>query len=122
VIGDSLRIYQVICNLLSNAHKFTEQGTISLKLSQRDKSSGLVEFMVTDTGKGIPADKLDAIFEEYRQVSKEATCRCQGVGLGLAISRGLVEKMGGSLGVRSEVGRGSSFFFSLPLKPPSAKP
>lgn len=107
---DPSRVLQVLTNLLSNSLKFTPaKGKI---LARVERVDGQVQFTVTDTGKGIPADKLEAIFERYLQV--ESNDR-RGVGLGLYISRCIVQGHGGRIWAESTVGKGSAFHFTLPL-------
>jgi len=117
VTGDPTRIRQVLINLLGNATKFTEEGTITLALSLKstNKSTVFVEFSVEDTGIGIAEDKIDILFEPYRQAGPATTRTYGGTGLGLTISRKLVELMGGEIGVNSQLGKGSRFFFTIPL-------
>jgi GAF domain-containing protein len=112
VVGDERKVKQVLLNLLSNAVKFTpEGGRITLKASQRD---GVVEISVTDTGIGIASEDQAAIFEEFRQVGSDEQRR-EGTGLGLTLAKKFVELHGGNIWVGSEVGRGSTFTFTLPL-------
>jgi signal transduction histidine kinase len=108
---DPLRVRQVLSNLLGNAIKFTRDGQVSLVVSQE---SQYTEVTVEDTGIGIPADKLDSIFEPFVQVDSTFTRRYDGTGLGLAICRRLCALMGGTLSVRSTLGRGSAFTLRLP--------
>lgn len=110
--GDSLRIRQVLYNLVSNAIKFTSNGEvrISAKLSE-DKEQ--VHVSVKDTGTGIPADHLEQVFNKFHQVDNSATRKVGGTGLGLTITRHLVEMHGGKIWVESEVGKGSTFHFTL---------
>ena len=112
--GDSLRIRQVLFNLLSNALKFTEQREVVLTVRKRGEKEIL--FLVRDTGIGIPKDKFDKLFKSFSQVDSSITRKHGGTGLGLAISKKLVEVMGGTIGVESEEGRGSTFYFSIPLE------
>ncbi|MCB2375974.1 response regulator [Hymenobacter sp. BT635] len=117
VVGDPFRLNQILINLVSNAIKFTERGTITVGgyfLSETDTHL-TTEFRVTDTGIGIAPDKIARIFEGFTQAYADTTRRFGGTGLGLSISRALVEKLGGSLRVESEVGRGSTFSFTLTL-------
>jgi len=118
VIGDPTRIRQVLVNLIGNAIKFTDKGTVTLSVSVKslDKTNITIEFMVEDTGIGIPKDKMDLLFESYRQVDSSTARTHGGTGLGLTISKKLVELMNGKIGVDSQVGKGSRFFFSVPTK------
>ncbi|WP_161539599.1 response regulator [Paramagnetospirillum kuznetsovii] len=120
--GDSLRLQQVLINLIGNAIKFTESGEVVLRIeleSTRDRTVTL-RFTVADTGIGIPRDKLDNLFDAFSQADSSTTRRYGGSGLGLAICKRLVELMGGRIGVASEIGRGSTFWFTVPLE--TAKP
>jgi signal transduction histidine kinase/CheY-like chemotaxis protein/HPt (histidine-containing phosphotransfer) domain-containing protein len=117
--GDALRLRQILLNLASNALKFTEQGevVVSIRLTVMPgyPDAPGIEFSVRDTGIGIPAEKLELIFEGFNQAESSTARRFGGTGLGLAISRRLVSLMGGELRVESEVARGSRFFFTIPL-------
>jgi signal transduction histidine kinase len=121
VIGDEMRLKQVLLNLLSNAVKFTEAGAVTLrtKVLQMSESGVRIRFSVEDTGIGIPKDKLAMIFESFTQADAETTRRYGGSGLGLSICRELVKKMGSELRVSSEPGKGSVFYFEvmLPFQP-----
>jgi PAS domain S-box-containing protein len=123
VLGDPVKIAQVLTNLVGNAIKFTSAGGVTLALSDRGKSGEevAVRFAVTDTGIGIEADKLAHIFEDFTQASYDISLKYGGTGLGLAISRKIVELYGSRLLVESEIGRGSTFYFDLKLKPSEAK-
>ncbi|MEL7085951.1 MAG: ATP-binding protein [Cyanobacteria bacterium J06597_1] len=112
VFGDRHRVRQVLLNLLSNAIKFTEQGTVSIKLREIDDTR--LELAVSDTGIGIPEEKLDRIFDAFLQVDQTTKRRHDGTGLGLAIVHSLVEMMDGSITVKSRVGEGSEFQVILP--------
>ncbi|MFM2136369.1 MAG: hypothetical protein RL021_1769 [Bacteroidota bacterium] len=116
VMGDETRITQVIMNLAGNAIKFTEKGsvTISLLVEERLTDSVRIRFGVRDTGIGIPEDKLGTIFESFGQASSDTTRKFGGTGLGLTISKQLVEMHGGVLNVSSEFGKGSEFYFTIP--------
>ena len=116
VTGDVGRFRQIVTNLLGNAVKFTERGHVLIDIGGevRDGMAHL-EIRVADTGIGIPADKLQSVFEKFAQVDGSSTRRHEGTGLGLAIAARLVDLMGGRIGVESEVGRGSVFWFSIPL-------
>jgi signal transduction histidine kinase/CheY-like chemotaxis protein len=120
VSGDPLRLRQILLNLLGNAIKFTSRGEVVLS-TQRDGDS-LMRFAVRDTGIGIPADKLDTIFDAFSQADTSTTRTFGGTGLGLAISSRLVALMGGSLSVTSELSVGSKFEFSVSLPACAAIP
>jgi signal transduction histidine kinase len=114
VQADERKVRQVVLNLLSNAIKFTpEGGRIEVEAVPRD---GAVEVSVRDTGVGIAPEDQEAVFEEFRQVGTSAA-KQEGTGLGLALSRKFVELHGGKIWVQSEVGRGSTFTFTLPVRP-----
>lgn len=115
VVGDPVRLNQILSNLLSNALKFTQQGEISILLKELERSirNTKIEFIVKDTGIGIPRDKHEYIFESYSQASPDTTRQYGGTGLGLAICKRLVELQGGNIDVESETGKGSSFRFVL---------
>lgn len=112
--ADEGKIQQVLINLLKNALKFTSQGSVALKLSIQDNGSLL--FQVEDTGMGISTEMKEVIFNRFRQVDDSNTRSFGGTGLGLAISKGLVELMGGNIWLKSSLGKGSSFSFSVPVK------
>jgi two-component system sensor histidine kinase/response regulator len=116
VRGDPARLRQVLLNLIGNAIKFTEKGEIVVRVMQDPADPGSLLFSVTDTGIGIPADKLGSIFESFTQVDSSITRKYGGTGLGLTISKRLVELMGGGLRAESELGKGSMFFFSVKLE------
>lgn len=123
LVGDSLRLRQVLTNLVGNAIKFTDRGEIVLKADVSSSNSRVarVRFEIIDTGIGIPADRLSAIFDSFTQADGSTSRRFGGSGLGLAISKRLVELMGGRVGVESVVGRGSIFWAELSL-PTSESP
>jgi PAS domain S-box-containing protein len=112
VDGDRVRLNQVMLNLVSNAIKFTETGEVVVSFAVRD---GMAEVSVRDTGIGMSKADLGLIFERFRQVDGSSTRRAGGSGLGLTITRQLVEMHGGSISVQSELGKGSTFTFTLPL-------
>lgn len=114
VRADREKLGQVLLNLLSNAIKFTGAGgRVWIEATIAPESPGKVDLHVVDTGRGVPADKLDSIFERFTQVDASHTREKQGTGLGLAISRDFVRGMGGCLGVRSQLGVGSTFTITL---------
>jgi len=113
IVGDCYRLGQILLNLIGNALKFTEEGEVCVSVI-RDGSS--LVFNVSDTGTGIPEEKLESIFEDFKQADNSITRKYGGAGLGLAISRGLVELMGGRIKVKSQLGQGSTFTFNLPTK------
>jgi signal transduction histidine kinase/CheY-like chemotaxis protein len=119
--ADPTKIRQVLLNLLSNAAKFTEEGSITVQACQRIFEAGASEVIVKvkDTGIGIDKEHLDRLFQPFSQVDPSPTRKTGGSGLGLSISKYLVEMHGGTIGVSSEPGKGSEFFFTLPL--PSAE-
>ncbi|SMP50205.1 PAS domain S-box-containing protein [Desulfonatronum zhilinae] len=129
LLGDSLRLRQVLINLMENALKFTDQGGVEVRVAveQSDGSTVLLRFTVLDTGIGISEDKLAGVFEKFQQADASSTRKYGGSGLGLAICKQLVELMGGKMGVESRVGEGSGFWFVIPLavqdrKSPEAAP
>ncbi len=118
LVGDPVRIRQVLLNLIGNAVKFTETGEVLLRIVTKHETPRMVtlEFSVSDTGAGIAPDRLDAIFKKFSQVDGSTTRQYGGTGLGLAIARNLVQLMGGDIQVESTVGKGSRFFFALTLE------
>jgi len=125
VSGDPGRVRQILLNLLGNAIKFTEQGEVSIVVSLLDHGAVddedrvHVRFDIHDSGIGIPADKLALLFAPFTQADNSLTRRFGGTGLGLSIVKGLAELMGGEVGVESDVGKGSTFWFTLPFSPPT---
>lgn len=117
VVGDHNRIRQIFYNLLGNAVKFTENGSVHIDVTfARVKGEETVRFRVEDTGIGIPEDSLDMIFEKFTQADVSTARKFGGTGLGLTITKQLVEMMGGRIGVESVVGRGSTFWFDIPFE------
>jgi signal transduction histidine kinase len=115
VVGDERKIRQVLLNLLSNAVKFTPAGgRVEMTAVPAD---GSVEVAVTDTGVGIAPEDQAAIFEEFRQVGTDQARKREGTGLGLALAKKFVELHGGTIWVKSQVGQGSTFTFTLPERP-----
>jgi len=114
IVGDPVRLSQVIGNLVNNALKFTERGFVKLTVAKAPGDAKRLEIRVTDSGIGIPADKLASIFEAFSQADQSTTRQFGGTGLGLAICRRLVEAMGGEIQVESESGKGSSFAVVIP--------
>ena len=113
--GDAGRLIQILTNLTGNAIKFTSSGEVNIEVSVRaqDEAMVMLQFIVRDTGVGIPGDKLDLIFEKFTQADASNTRRFGGVGLGLAISKQLIEAMGGTTNMTSEIGKGSEFKFTV---------
>ena len=118
LVGDPTRLRQVLLNLLGNAIKFTESGEVALRVTSDADSSvpGALRFTISDTGTGIPGEKLGAVFERFTQADSSTTRKFGGSGLGLTISKRLVELMGGRIWVESEVGKGSVFSFAVPFE------
>ncbi|MBP3954855.1 response regulator [Gemmata sp. G18] len=122
VLGDANRLRQVLTNLVGNAIKFTERGEVVVSCGRSAEPGDAVRltFRVTDTGIGIPADKIKAVFDPFTQADGSTTRKYGGTGLGLSICQRLVELMGGRVGAESEPGKGSTFFFDASLEPTSA--
>jgi len=118
LIGDSGRLCQILLNLVGNAIKFTETGEVVVRVKQHEATDSQVvlQFSVSDTGCGIPRQKLEIIFDAFAQADGSVTRKHGGTGLGLAISRQLVEMMGGRLWVESQPGHGSTFYFTVRLE------
>lgn len=116
--GDSMRLRQALLNYAGNAIKFTENGKIILraKLLEEHDDQLMVRFEVSDTGIGIAADKLDKLFHAFEQLDASTTRKYGGTGIGLVITQRVVELMGGEIGVESELGKGSKFWFAVPLQ------
>jgi len=118
VIGDSGRLKQIVLNLLSNAIKFTRSGEVYLSVEVEEQSESRITyiFKVTDTGIGIPTEAQEKLFSRFTQVDTSTTRNYGGTGLGLAISKQLAELMGGQMGLESEDGQGSTFWFTSVMK------
>jgi PAS domain S-box-containing protein len=116
LVGDPNRLRQILLNLIGNALKFTEQGSVTLRV-ERDSGGapGRLRFNVIDTGIGIAAEQSEMIFERFTQADSSTTRQYGGTGLGLAISKGFAELMGGELGCVSELGKGSTFYLAVPF-------
>ncbi|WKL04864.1 ATP-binding protein [Paenibacillus amylolyticus] len=117
MVGDAIRIRQILVNLVGNALKFTDQGSIDVAvdiIKGRKPEDSVLDFVVQDTGIGIPADKLDQLFQSFSQLHPVINRKYGGTGLGLVISKRLVEIMGGSISVESIEGEGSTFRFAVP--------
>lgn len=115
IVGDSTRLNQILTNLLGNSAKFTHQGTVGIdaKVVKNTSDAYLIQFTVHDTGIGIPPEKLSVIFQSFKQVDDQITRKYGGTGLGLAIVKELIERQGGSIEVKSSVGEGTEFCFTL---------
>jgi PAS domain S-box-containing protein len=118
VVGDPYRLNQVLLNLLSNAVKFTDTGEVVLvhKVIESNGDNINIEFSIQDTGIGIPSENQSSIFESFMQLNSSSPHQFGGTGLGLSISKNLVEKQGGTIGVKSAPGFGSTFTFTIPYK------
>ncbi|MEO0802752.1 MAG: ATP-binding protein [Cyanobacteria bacterium J06642_2] len=119
VVGDAVRVRQILVNLLANAVKFTRRGKVELSVSARQLDVAErweLHFDVTDTGIGIPDDRMERLFKPFSQVDASMTREYGGTGLGLAICYQLTTAMGGQIGVRSKVNQGSTFFFTVPVQ------
>ncbi|MCH7824735.1 MAG: hypothetical protein IH849_08030 [Acidobacteria bacterium] len=116
LVGDPGRLRQILTNLIGNAIKFTEHGEVSVdvRVESQDKESIVLCFAVSDTGIGIPRERLDSIFEAFEQADASTTREYGGTGLGLALAKKFVEMHGGKIWVESEIGKGSRFIFMLP--------
>lgn len=123
MLGDSVRLNQIMLNLVSNAIKFTSEGEISVKvhLKSEDDETVTIEFIVADTGIGIPENMLATIFENFEQATTSTARLFGGTGLGLAIVKKLVEKQGGVIDVKSKIGEGSTFSFILSFQKSQSK-
>jgi PAS domain S-box-containing protein len=121
--GDPARLRQVLVNLIGNAIKFTHQGEVVIRAEPvaETETHATINFSVQDTGIGIPAERIDAVFERFTQVDGSTTRKYGGTGLGLTISKQLVEAMGGKIEIRSEAGMGSTFWFTITLEKQTAR-
>jgi signal transduction histidine kinase/CheY-like chemotaxis protein len=122
--GDAGRVRQIVTNFVSNAIKFTDSGKVRIAVTRLPITLSQSGFRISveDTGCGIPPDKIDTLFQQFVQADASTTRRYGGTGLGLAISKKLAHLMGGSVGLSSEVGRGSTFWMELPLPPARSRP
>ncbi len=122
LVGDAGRIRQILLNLLSNATKFTEQGTVGISVVREAADDKMVHlrFSVRDTGIGLSTEQQQSLFQNFSQADSSTTRRFGGTGLGLSIAKRLVQLMGGSIGVSSELGQGATFWFNVCLQPASA--
>lgn len=118
ILGDAGRVRQILINLLGNAVKFTEVGHVLVALDSAKSANGepMYRVSITDSGIGIPVEKQAGLFQKFAQADASTTRKFGGTGLGLAISKRLAERMGGEMGLVSEAGRGSTFWFTLPAK------
>jgi len=122
VVGDQLRLRQVLTNLVGNAVKFTEQGKVKLTVVAPPSGNREVTFTVTDTGIGIPDDKKPLIFRPFSQVDNSHSRRYGGTGLGLVISKEIVDRMGGTITLDSKEDIGCSFTVTVPFRDPEPAP
>jgi Amt family ammonium transporter len=113
--ADQTKVRQVLFNLLSNACKFTERGSVTLRVSKSDSSTFSIQFEVIDTGIGMSAEQIARLFQPFSQADASTTRKYGGTGLGLAISRHFCEMMGGAIAIVSAPGQGSTFIVSLPV-------
>ncbi len=121
LMGDPVRLRQILTNLSGNALKFVEKGEVTIRASvvNQNPEKVFLRFDVHDTGIGIPKDRMNRLFQSFSQVDASTTRKYGGTGLGLTISKHLAELMGGKIGVESEAGKGSTFWFTVMLKKPS---
>ncbi|MBN2534381.1 MAG: response regulator [Spirochaetales bacterium] len=122
--GDPLRLRQILVNLIGNAVKFTHQGSITVIIENYEKKSDqsvILKFQIIDTGIGIPEEKREVIFQKFEQGESYVTKKYGGSGLGITLAKQFTELMGGEIGVKSEVGKGSVFWFTIPFELSSEK-
>ena len=121
ILGDEMLLTQILLNLLGNADKFTEQGAFGMRIREVERKGDtcLLEFQVYDTGKGIPEEKLELIFQKFQQVNDPNRHKHQGTGLGLAIVKELIRLQGGEIHVQSQLQQGTTFTFTLPYRFPN---
>jgi|SRR3989344_3522164 len=113
IIGDRIRILQILKNLIINSVHYTEKGEIKVSIKNED---GFLCFAVSDTGQGIPDDFKKNIFTRFNQLDSSLTRKIGGSGLGLSICKGIVENMGGTIWFESKIGKGTTFFFNIPIQ------
>jgi signal transduction histidine kinase len=118
IVGDPTRLNQILINLAGNAIKFTEKGSVSINITEtkREGNDSLIQFAIVDTGIGISEENLGKVFESFSQASSDTTRKFGGTGLGLTISKQLVELQGGKVWLTSELGKGTTFFFEIPYE------
>ncbi|WP_016988529.1 CHASE3 domain-containing protein [Flavobacterium sp. ACAM 123] len=123
LLGDKVRLHQILLNLLGNALKFTTKGkiTVAVRLLNEDEDTTTIEFAITDTGIGIAEDELEYIFENFQQATSSSSRIFGGTGLGLGICKQLVEKQGGTISVKSKINEGATFSFTLSFKKTNAE-
>lgn len=126
IVGDVTRLRQILVNLVNNAVKFTDAGEVVVRINNMKQTNGRFQlhFAIQDTGIGIPADRLDSLFQSFSQIDSSMTRKYGGTGLGLAISKKLTQLMGGDMWVESSIGKGSTFNFTILTEPgnPTSKP
>jgi hypothetical protein len=110
---DGVKLNQILMNLIKNALKFTQEGSVTFGYKQKELG---FEFYVADTGPGIPPEMEGLIFERFMQIEQGYTRKYEGVGLGLTISKAYVEQLGSEIRIETETGKGTTFFFELPLQ------